>query len=59
MTLTITSIPAGYHDQVTSDPPGANRQDRPSGFAMPPPGCYRIEIRLGTVEGSVVDRVLP
>jgi len=58
--LTIDSIPSGtYQDQVTFDPPGHDRQDRPTGFSMPPPGCYRVGIRLGTKEGSVIDRVLP
>jgi hypothetical protein len=58
--LTIDSIPSGmYQNQVTFDPPGPGRQDRPTGFSMPPPGCYRIGIRLGTKQGSVIDRVLP
>src|ERR1019366_2072953 len=54
MVLTIDSIPPGtYHDQVTWDPPGPGQQHRPTGLSMPPTGCYRIGIRLGTRQGSV------
>jgi hypothetical protein len=39
--------------------PGHLRQDRPTGFPMPVPGCYRIDVEVGDLRGSITDRVLP
>ena len=39
--------------------PGHLRQDRPTGFPMPSPGCYQIDVEVGELRGSITDRVLP
>lgn len=60
LTFTISAIPSSDYKQVfTSDPGGQQRSDHPSGFVMPPPGCYRIAVASAAGHGSVVDRVLP
>jgi hypothetical protein len=58
--LVVSSIPAGGFSVTQSfDPPGPDRRDRPTGFDMPPPGCYEIRVTLGARSGAVVDQVLP
>lgn len=39
--------------------PGHLRQDRPTGFPMPSPGCYQIDVEVGEFRGSIIDRVVP
>ncbi|MDQ6794306.1 MAG: hypothetical protein M3067_05735 [Chloroflexota bacterium] len=56
--LGVDSLSGTYKDGVKVDSPGALRHDRPTGFSMPPPGCYRISITLGRTQGSIIDRVL-
>jgi hypothetical protein len=57
--LRVTSLPAGFSAEYSFEAPGPDRRDRPSGFVTPPPGCYEINITIGTQNGVVVDQVLP
>lgn len=60
LTFTISAIPSSDYQQVfTSDPGGEPRSDHPSGFVMPPAGCYQISVSSAAGRGVVVDRVLP
>ena len=42
-----------FRHAVTSD------KDRPTGFPMPSPGCYRIDVEVGELRRSITDRVFP
>lgn len=55
--ITIRSTDSVVVGSATFDPPGPLRQGRPSGIGMPPPSCYRIDVRIGTKTGEIVDRV--
>jgi hypothetical protein len=60
MIVTVSSIPVGGFSVTQSfDPPGLDRRDRPTGFGMPPPGCYEIRVTVGARSGVVVDQVMP
>lgn len=60
LVITITSNPAGsFSARYSFDAPGPNRRDRPSGFPIPPAGCYQIQVDLGARTGTIVDQVLP
>jgi hypothetical protein len=57
--VTVSSLDGGYTVTHTFDPPGRNREDRPTDFRMPPPGCYRFIARVGERQGEVINEVLP
>lgn len=58
--LDITSLgDGGFSARYSFDPPGVGRRDHPTGFATPPPGCYKVSITVGTRSGVIVDQVLP
>lgn len=60
LVITVASYPTGsFSARYSFDKPGPNRRDRPTGFPIPPAGCYEIRVDLGARTGSVIDQVLP
>jgi hypothetical protein len=58
--LTVAPLNGGSFNATYSfDAPGHDRRDRPTGISTPPPGCYSIGITVGSMNGTVVDRVAP
>jgi hypothetical protein len=58
--LTVESLNGGSFSATYSfDAPGHDRRDRPTGISTPPPGCYSIGITVGSMNGTIVDRVAP
>lgn len=55
--LTIVNAAGVEVGTYSFDAPGPARSDRPSGFPMPPQGCYTIVVTVGQETGSVVERV--
>jgi hypothetical protein len=58
--LTVASLDGGsFNSTYSFEAPGRGRRDRPTGISTPPPGCYSIGITVGSMNGTVVDRVAP
>jgi hypothetical protein len=58
--LTVAALDGGaFNASYSFDSPGHDRRDRPTGISTPPPGCYSIGVTVGSMNGTVVDRVAP
>jgi hypothetical protein len=58
--LTVAPLNGGsFNSTYSFEAPGRGRRDRPTGISTPPPGCYSIGITVGSMNGTVVDRVAP
>lgn len=57
--LRVASVDGGFSASYSFDAPGHDRRDRPTGIPIPPAGCYSIGITVGSMKGTVVDRVAP
>jgi hypothetical protein len=55
MTVEVTSVgSSNYRKSYRFDGETLSGIDHPSGFDMPPPGCYRFSAQVGTVSGQII-----